>query len=301
MKKRITGILLVLCFVISILYGNQGADAAGKIRLNKTSVTMQTGEKVRLSLRNAPKNGTVTWSSSSKNTAAVSKRGVVTAKKQGTATIRARLAYKSGGKNRTQRFSCKITVRNKNTASEGTRKSLVVYFSAPVAERQGQTDGISSASRTTENRNYKGNTQYIAELISSETGADLFEIVAQNAYPDTYDRMVRQAEQEQDDNARPAIKNSIRNISQYDTVYVGYPIWFSDMPQIMYTFFDTYDLSGKAVIPFCTHAGSGLSGTVGRIKNLEPDADVYNGLAVYRTDVMSSDSRVKAWIQAKEK
>lgn len=86
--------------------------------------------------------------------------------------------------------------------------------------------------------------------------------------------MVKQAEQEQNDNARPAIKNQISNISQYDTIYVGYPIWYSDMPQIVYTFFDTYDLSGKEVIPFCTHAGSGLSGTVGRIRNQEPDADV---------------------------
>ena len=301
MKKRIIGILLVFCFVISVLISNYGANAANKTRLNKTSVTMRTGEKVRLSLRNVPKNGTVSWSSSAKNTAAVSKKGVVTAKRQGTATIRARLAYKSGGKNRTQRFNCKVTVRNKNTASAGTRKNLVVYFSAPVVERQGQTDGISSASRTTENRNYKGNTQYIAELISNETGADLFEIVAENAYPDTYDRMVRRAEQEQRDNARPAIKNRIDNISQYDTVYVGYPIWFSDMPQIMYTFFDTYDLSGKEIIPFCTHAGSGLSGTVGRIKDQEPNADMYSGLSIYRTDVTNSDSKVKAWIQAKEK
>lgn len=98
-------------------------------------------------------------------------------------------------------------------------------------------------------------------------------------------------------NARPAIKNEIPNFSQYDTVYVGYPIWWSDMPQILYTFFDTYDFGGKNIIPFSTHAGSGLSGTVARIKNLEPQATVYQGLAIRRTDVMNSDSRVKSWIQ----
>lgn len=69
------------------------------------------------------------------------------------------------------------------------------------------------------------------------------------------------------------------------------------MPQIMYTFFDTYDLKGKDIIPFCTHAGSGLSGTVERIKRLEPEASVYEGLEIYRTEVTGSDSRVKAWIQ----
>lgn len=73
------------------------------------------------------------------------------------------------------------------------------------------------------------------------------------------------------------------------------------MPQIMYTFFDTYDLKGKNIILFCTHAGSGLSGTVGRIKKLEPQATVYKGLAIYRTDVTGSDSKVKSWIQKKAK
>lgn len=163
------------------------------------------------------------------------------------------------------------------SASAG--KTLVVYFSAPVAERQGQVDGISSASRTTDTGSYKGNTQYIAELISRETNADLFEIEAANAYPDTYDQMVKRAREEQDANARPAMKNQVSDISQYSTIYIGYPIWWSDMPQILYTFFDAYDLSGKEIIPFCTHAGSGLSGTVGRITSLEPDAEVYSGLA----------------------
>lgn len=319
MKKRIGSILLMICLVagISGIHGVP-AGAVGKIRLSPTSATMRVGQKKRLTLRNIPKNGTVTWTSSAKNVASVSKKGLVTAKKRGTATIRARLLYKSGGKNRTQRFTCKITVRNKSAASTTTPtvptppaepstpsasagKTLVVYFSAPVAERQGQVDGISSASCTTDTGSYKGNTQYIAELISQETNADLFEIEAADAYPNTYDRMVTRAQEEQNANARPAMKNQVRNISEYSTIYVGYPIWWSDMPQILYTFFDAYDLSGKDIIPFCTHAGSGLSGTVGRIRNLEPDAEVYSGLAIYRTDATSSDDRVKSWIQAKEK
>lgn len=69
------------------------------------------------------------------------------------------------------------------------------------------------------------------------------------------------------------------------------------MPQILYTFFDTYDLERKNIIPFCTHGGSGLSGTVGSIKRLEPDATIYKGLAIYRTDVTNSDSEVKSWIE----
>lgn len=320
MKTKIGSILLVFCMMISILGSNNiPADAAGKIRLNKKAVTLQVGKKIQLSLKNIPKNGKVTWRSTAKSKAAVSRKGIVTAKKRGKATIKARLVYKSGGKKRTRNFSCKVTItkkkaatkkktttgqkntEQKNTEQGAVGKSLVVYFSAPVQERSGQVDGISSASRTDRGEIYKGNTEYIAELISKETKADMFEIIPQNPYANTYEQMVQRAQQEQEKDGRPAIKNKINNISQYDTIYVGYPIWWSDMPQIMYTFFDTYDLKGKNIIPFCTHAGSGLSGTVGRIKRLEPQATVYQGLAIYRTDVTSSDSKVKSWIEKKAK
>lgn len=298
MKKKLGSILLVFAMMMSI-WGNhdEPVSAAGKMRLNKTAVTLQVGEKQRLTLKNIPKNGKITWKSNSKAKAAVSKKGIVTAKKQGRTTIKARLVYKRGGKKRIKNFSCKVTITKKKTAG----KSLVVYFSAPVQERSGEVDGISSASRTTKRKNFKGNTEYIADLIRKETKADMFEIVPQNAYADTYNQMVDRAEKEQERDERPAIKNKINNISQYDTIYVGYPIWWSDMPQIMYTFFDTYDLKGKNIIPFCTHAGSGLSGTVGRIKKLEPEATVYKGLAVYRTDVTGSDKKVKSWLKKKAK
>lgn len=297
-RTRMKSILLALCMMVSILESNQiPLNAAGGVRINKMAVTLQVGEKQRLSLRNVPKNGKVTWRSTSKSKTAVSQKGIVTAKKQGETTIKAKLSYKTGGKKITKTFSCKVTI----TKKKSNGKSLVVYFSAPVQERSGQLDGISSASRTTKGKTYKGNTEYIAELIRKETKADMFEIIPQKAYPNTYDQMVKRAEQEQERDERPEIKNKVKNISQYDTIYVGYPIWWSDMPQIMYTFFDTYDLKGKNIIPFCTHAGSGLSGTMGRIKKMEPQATVYKGLAIYRTDVTGSDSKVKSWIKKKAK
>lgn len=114
MRKKISILLLVLCMIASIAGGNGlTVQAAGKARLNKTAVTLQVGEKTRLSLKNVPENGRVTWSSSAKSKAAVSKKGVVTAKKRGKATIRARLVYRSGGKKRTQNFSCRITIAKK--------------------------------------------------------------------------------------------------------------------------------------------------------------------------------------------
>ena len=299
MKKRIGTILLAVCMVLSIFgSGSIPVSAAAKIRLNKTTVTMRVGEKQRLSLKNIPKNGKVVWISTSKSKATVSKKGVIATKKPGKATIRAKLTYQRGGKKRTRNFSCRVKIRKK---AKNSGKTLVVYFGTPVQKRNGEVDGISSASRTSEGSTYKGNTEYIAELIVKETKADLFEIVPQQPYANVYETVRDRAEQEQERNARPAIKNAVKNISQYDTIYVGYPIWWSDMPQILYTFFDSYDLKGKNIIPFCTHAGSSFSGTVGMIKKLEPQATVYKGLAIYRTDVTDSDSRVKSWIEKKEK
>ena len=144
---------------------------------------------------------------------------------------------------------------------------------------------------------YSGTTKGIANAISEKIGADLFEIKTKKEYSNVYTESNREIRK----NEKPELADAVEEPEAYDIVFVGYPIWWSDMPQIMYTFFDTYDLKGKNIIPFCTHAGSGLSGTVGRIKKLEPQATVYKGLAIYRTDVTGSDSKVKSWIKKKAK
>ena len=170
------------------------------------AVTLRVGEKQRLSLKNMPKNGKVTWTSTSKSKAAVSKEGVITAKNPWKATVKAKLTYKSGGEKRTRNFSCRVTVRKKKQSSG---KTLVVYFSTLVQKRNGEVDGISSASRASEGSTYKGNTEYIAELIAKETKADLFEIIPQQAYANVYETVQDRAKQEQERNARPAIKNAV--------------------------------------------------------------------------------------------
>lgn len=300
-----------------------------KIKVRGKSVSLKAGAEFTLKTTVSPKRASVkklTYESSNPKVATVSQKGVIRAVSAGTAKIWVTAADGSGKKD-----SCTVTVTENTVPVSGqpeepenpeqpeepegpeqpeqpeqpeepddSEKTLVVYFGTPVQERSGQVDGISSASRTSAGETYKGNTEYIAEMISRETGADLFEIVPEIAYADVYEPVRDLAQQEQQQNARPAIKNEIQNFSQYDTVYVGYPIWWSDMPQILYTFFDTYDFSGKNIIPFSTHGGSGLSGTVARIKNLEPQAAVYQGLAIRRTDVLNSESRVKSWIQNRE-
>jgi flavodoxin/predicted small lipoprotein YifL len=105
-----------------------------------------------------------------------------------------------------------------------------------------------------------GNTQILGEYIASEVGADSFHIETVTPYPTGYDECCDVAKQEQKDNARPEITGSV-DMEQYDIVFLGYPIWWGDMPMAVYTFMESYDWSDKVVIPFCTHEGSGLSGT----------------------------------------
>ena len=158
------------------------------------------------------------------------------------------------------------------TAVAGEGKALVVYFS------------------------WSGNTENVANVIAAQTGADVFEIVPEEAYIDDYNALLDIAKEEKESKARPAIAGSIEDIAQYDIVYVGFPNWWSDMPMILYTFFDSYELSGKTIAPFCTSGGSGLSNTVNSIKELEPDAVVLEGLHIGSSSASNPDNAVSEWL-----
>ena len=143
---------------------------------------------------------------------------------------------------------------------------------------------------------WSGNTENVANAIVNQTGADVFEIVPEEAYTIDYNALLDIATQEKESGARPAIAGSIEDIAQYDIIYVGYPNWWSDMPMILYTFFDSYDLSGKMIAPFCTSGGSGLSNTVNSIRELEPDADVLEGLHIGSSSASDPENMVSDWL-----
>lgn len=184
-----------------------------------------------------------------------------------------------------------------NTEASVNGKTLVVYFGVPEDVDTNGVDAVAGASIVVKNGEKIGNTEYVADAIKENTGADLFRIEPETPYTTDHDDLVNLAKEEQNENARPEIKNSIENFEQYDTVFVGYPNWWGDMPQIMYTFFDTYDFSGKTIIPFSTHGGSGFSNTINTIKELEPDAEVNDdGYTVSRNDVKDAESEIIAWL-----
>ena len=166
-------------------------------------------------------------------------------------------------------------------------KVLVAYFS-----RAGENYNVGVVE--------KGNTAIIAELIAEQTGADLFEIRPVNPYPSDYNEMLEIARKEEQENARPEIADTVANWDSYEVVFLGYPIWNADIPNIVYNFLESYDFTGKTIIPFCTHAGSGLSSTVSSIRSACPDATVLDGLAIAGTtaqnDTAAATSAIEKWV-----
>ena len=139
--------------------------------------------------------------------------------------------------------------------TEGGSNMLVAYFSLA-----GEQYGVGVIE--------EGNTSIIAHMIAEQTGADLFEIEAATPYPTSHSELLDVSRQEMADNARPEIAGSVDNMDDYDTIFIGYPNWWGDMPMIVYNFLESYDLSGKTIVPFCTHGGSGLSNTESTIADI---------------------------------
>ena len=175
-------------------------------------------------------------------------------------------------------------------------KTLVVYFSMPETTNPNNMTREEENSTVVIDGKVLGNTQYVAQLIQEKIGADIFRLEPQIPYPTDHRTLVDLAKDEQDAEARPAIENSI-DISGYDTVFLGYPNWWGDLPMIMYTFLEQYDLYGKTVIPFCTHGGSGFSRTIRTITQKQPQANVIrDGFSLSRNDMEDADEEVAEWL-----
>lgn len=150
-------------------------------------------------------------------------------------------------------------------AADGSKKILVAYFS------------------------HTGNTKKVAQLIQSKTGADIFKIETATPYPSVYRETTELAKQEKADNARPALKNKVENMAQYDVVFVGYPIWWYTAPMAVATFADNYDFSGKTVITFCTSGGSPISDSTPDINKWFKGANVIEGIRAYPDDTAATE------------
>lgn len=255
MKRLLSIILSVLVLVSAVSFLQPKTAEAAAPYITEKTVLMSVGQTHNLKVKNA---GAVKWTSSDKAVASVTKKGKVKALASGTATITGKASGKS--------YKCDVTV------SDGKNKSVVIYFSAT------------------------GTTAAAAKKVAKSADADILRIQPRKKYTSAdlnYGNDNSRATAEQnDDSARPDMATAIKNLSQYDTVYLGYCIWWGEEPRIMRTFMEKYSLSGKTVKPFCTSGSSGISGSMSNIRQFSDGAVVEDGADL--TD--ASEAEIKEWI-----
>lgn len=293
---------------------------SGKRNVKKKTVMVKKGDKIYFSHTKNKKIRSVVYKSMNKKYVTITKKGKAAAKKAGTARIKITVKRNKGKALSTW---VKIKVKGHTKPEDNTQnpspapdsdkpsntpteqpsdtpdvptvpptdkplnngKSLVLYFS-----RAGENYNVGVVE--------KGSTQLVAEMIAEETRADLFKLETVNAYPEDYMECVTVTREEKNENARPELKSVTANLAAYKNIYLSYPIWHADMPMALYTFLENNDLSGKTVLPFCTHAGSGLAGTVETIRTKCPKATVTEGFAIAGTTVQSSAESTKSSLSA---
>lgn len=163
-----------------------------------------------------------------------------------------------------------INQRNNNT--DISKKALVIYYSR------------------------SGNTKQIANYIGEKTNTDIIRLETVRTYPSNYDEMLNTAKEEQRNGGRPELKNKNINIADYDTIFLGYPIWWGEIATPVYTFLDQYDLSGKKIAPFVTSGSSGMSGTLNDIKREEPNAEVLDAMSITSSTLNNYKSLTDNWL-----
>ena len=144
---------------------------------------------------------------------------------------------------------------------------------------------------------HTGNTRAIAGMIQEATGADVFEIVPANPYPESYGDVLARGRQELNDNMMPKLKSEVPSLAPYDVIFVGSPNWFNTIVPPVMTFLSGSDFSGKTIVPFVTHGGGGLGKSVQDVKRLAPGATVLEGRAFRGDAVADAGEDVRAWLR----
>lgn len=287
MRKRIFIFLWAVIFVLSLtVYTTSDTVKAAGVRAVKSAVVrigskdvtkktyaLTAGESARLKVTASPAQAVKSIRYASKNTriAAVNKNGKVTANRAGTARINITVTGKNNKKLSTW---VKIKVTKRQTAVSGTGNHvLVAYFSAT------------------------NTTEKIAGYIADGLNADLYEILPEVPYTSAdlnYNNSSSRTTIEMNDpKSRPAISGSVSDMGQYDIVFIGYPIWWGEAPRIVSTFLESYNFSGKTIVPFCTSNSSGLGSSAANLRNLANSA---NWLSGRRFSGSASRSTVIEWV-----
>lgn len=256
--KKALPIFLALVLLLQLLCTGQTDvyGASKKTALNVTNISLSTGQSRQLKVSNAKQ---VKWTSSKKSVVSVSSKGKIKGKKAGTATITATVSGK--------KLKCNVVV---NKPSSKNKDVLIVYFS--------QT----------------GTTKAVAQRLQKLTGGDLLRIKEKNKYTSDYDKLTALAQRELKRNARPKVTTEARNMKSYDTVYVGYSIWWHTTPRVVNTFLEKYNMKGKTVIPFCTSGGSDISESLSDLRKSCKGATFKTGY----TAESGSTAEIRSWLRS---
>ncbi len=142
-----------------------------------------------------------------------------------------------------------------------------------------------------------GNTEVVAKIIQEVTEGDVFRIDTVNSYPEDYMETTEVAKKEQNENARPQLSSHVEDFDSYNVIFLGFPNWWGTMPMAVFSFLESYNFSGKTIVPYCTHEGSGLGSSERDIKRLCPTAKVLPGLAIKGSTVARADDEVVNWLK----
>lgn len=166
-----------------------------------------------------------------------------------------------------------VTNTNQNNVESSKGKMLIAYFS------------------------WSGNTENAAKIIQEKTGADLVELELVNPYSSNYNQVLDEAQRDLNKNARPELKTKIENMNEYSTIMIGYPNWWATIPMPIATFLETYDFSGKTIIPFCSHGGGEFGQSITDISKLAPNSKIGEGLSIHYSGGSSLSSDIDEWIE----
>lgn len=166
-------------------------------------------------------------------------------------------------------------------------KSLIIYYS-----HTGENYTDSGLKNLT-----KGNTEIVAEKIAKLVDGDIFEVQTQKKYPYGYYECCDEAKKELEENMRPELEKYLTSISSYDTIFVGGPVWWGHLPMGMFSALENLDFSGKTIMPFTTHEGSGLGEVLKDVQQLCKNGTIKNGLSIFGSKVNASDNLLKNWIE----
>lgn len=266
----------------------------GGKKMTKKTYQMMQGAKKKLKVT-GQKIKSVQFRSSKKSVASVSKTGIIRAKKAGTAKITAAVRMgTSGSKQRKKTVWMKVRVVKPQKPNATQNPSATDRPANTVAPTD--TPSLDSGRILIAYFTRSGNAETLADRIQEKTGGTKFRIETVKTYPQDYSGVYDEAMKEQQENARPELKTRVDNMAEYDTVFVGYPIWHGDTPMAVRTFLESYDFTGKKVIPFCSSGSSRPETSFSSVRASAAGAEILDGFWTRGADVANAADEINQWI-----